>query len=204
MGKAIDVFLLCLDIFRIKRFTNRNNCSRYPNGDRLRLFVLDSKGTGDGVAGGVAGRRERQKKEETGKREQGTARDRRQEVRQTRRDRTVPNGEAQREEKNFALFFLTTLLNLLAHSPFAIFILDREERIADQDVSSSSCAPILIKKNEATPHLHGTTVFQYLIGYKRGDTSIFMKKIANIFRKIFAESRFCLIFALAKQKEIPQ
>lgn len=141
--------------------------------------------------------------EERKRQKEGTGNSKRQKAGQTRRDRTVPNGEALREEKT-SLSFLTFFHNFLARPHFSIFILDREEQTANPDVPSSSCAPILIKKNEATPHLHGTTVFQHLIKYKRGDTSISMKKIANIFRKIFAESRFCLIFALAKQKEIPQ
>lgn len=143
-------FLLCLDIFRVKRFTNQNNDSRFPNGDRLHLFVWAALGDGNG-GWQVVEKKKVEKETERGNREQQETGDRR---RDKRGETEQPPMGKHYERGKTSHAFLTTLLNLLAGPHFSIFILDREERIADQGVSSSSCVPILIKKNGATPHLH--------------------------------------------------
>ena len=68
---------------------------------------------------------------------------------------------------------------------------------------SSICRFNHKKIAKTKPHKlpHRSTVFQHLIKKKSIWASIFMKIFTIIFRKTFAESRFCFIFALAKQKE---
>lgn len=114
-------FIFCLAIFGAKRFTNRNNGSRYPNEDRLRLFL--GAALGDGNGGWLVADGWWQKRKKKRKREQGAASSKRHEARQTRRDRTVPNGEALREGKNFARF-----LDHLAQSSCWTSFLDLHSR----------------------------------------------------------------------------